>query len=213
MTSPNKSAPVSRVLISGFLLLNLLLCVAVLVSCKREPVAHGQQTLPGEVAAPDPGVAKFFNAVYRNNLDGVRRQLDNGVDVNAQNAVQQTALHVTQDPKMVRLLLSRGADVNARNDMGLTPMFTKELPLTRMLVEAGADIHATSDKGNSIVMWYTYSGYLEGVKYFIGQGVDVNHVNEDGQSAYDIAEAFARFELLEYLKSVGAKSGRNIRED
>jgi ankyrin repeat protein len=213
MTSISKSVPVLRVLIFGFFFLNLLLCVAVLVSCRQEPAARRQQTPGREVAAPDPEVVKFFKAVDMDSLDGVRRQLDRGVDVNARNAGQETALHVTQDPDMMSLLLAYGADVNARNDMGMTPMFTKELPLARMLVEAGADIHATSDKGNSIVMWYTYSGYLKGVKYFLKQGVDVNHVNEDGQTAYDIARTFAHIELLEYLKSIGAKPGRAVGKD
>jgi hypothetical protein len=33
----------------------------------------------------------------------------------------------------------------------------------------------------------------------------------DGQTAYNIAEKFAHFNLLEYLKSIGAKRGKEMK--
>jgi ankyrin repeat protein len=39
----------------------------------------------------------------------------------------------------------------------------------------------------------------------------VNAKNSDGQTAYDIAEKFAHFNLLEYLKSIGAKRGKEMK--
>jgi hypothetical protein len=39
----------------------------------------------------------------------------------------------------------------------------------------------------------------------------VNAKNSDGQTAYDIAEKFAHFKLLEYLKSIGAKRGKEMK--
>jgi len=159
----------------------------------------------------DEDTEQFFVGVYASDVNVVKEYLDKGIDVNVVNETQQTALHITQSEEIVRLLIDRGADVNAVDEYQMTPMFNKEVPLVKILVEAGADFNAKSEKGNTPLMWYCYSGYLEGIKYMVSLGADVNVVNVDGQTAYDIAEYAHPLELLDYLKSVGAKSGKDIK--
>lgn len=142
-----------------------------------------------------------------NDLNTVRYQLKKGVNAKAKNDTGQTPLHVTQDLAILKLLISSGADVNATDGDGMTPMFNKEIELMKVLIEAGADIHHKSNKGNTILIWFSYSGYLEGIQYIVSLGADVNVTNIDGQTAYDIAERFAHFKLLEYLISIGAQTG------
>lgn len=150
---------------------------------------------------------KLFDALYVNDLETVRHQLNKGVNANVKNDTGQTPLHATQDPAILKVLILSGADVNSTDDDGKTPIFNKEIELIKILIEAGADIHQRSNKGNTLIIWYSYSGYLEGIQYVITLGADVNVINKDGQTAYDIAERFAHFELLEYLKSIGAQPG------
>lgn len=156
----------------------------------------------------EPQANKMFMALYVNDSKMVRQQLDKGVNVNAKNDTGQTPLHVTQDLAILKMLILRGADINTADGDGMTPMFNKEVELIKVLIEAGADIHHRSNKGNTPLIWYSYSGYLEGVQYLVSLGADVNAINIDGQTAHDIAERFAHFQLLEYLKSIGAKSGK-----
>jgi hypothetical protein len=160
-----------------------------------------------QAVALDENTRKMFEGLYSDDVAVVKEQLDRGLSPDAVNETGQTALHVTQNKEMVRLLIEKGADVNAVDDVDMTPMFNKEVPLARLLVEAGADIHARSERGNTPLMWYAYSGYVEGIRYLISLGADVNAKNKDGQTAYDIAERFGHSELLDYLKSVGGKSG------
>ena len=41
------------------------------------------------------------------------------------------------------------------------------IDLSDVLIKAGADIHHRSKKGNTPLMFYSYSGYTEGIKYLI----------------------------------------------
>lgn len=77
--------------------------------------------------------------------------LAHGADVLSRDLLGQTLLHVTRDLEMVRILLRRGAPVNALNQAGETPLahalrfVTKEtLPYVKLLVAAGADLSVKS---------------------------------------------------------------------
>lgn len=48
--------------------------------------------------------------------------IDHGADPNIRNEAGETLLHLTGDPDAIRKLASRGADINAQDHMGLTPM-------------------------------------------------------------------------------------------
>jgi ankyrin repeat protein len=156
----------------------------------------------------DPVTEKMFKALYINDLKIVKQQLEKGADVNAKDETGQTPLHITQDKEIAETLILKGADVNAVDGDGMTPIFNKEMDVLKTLIQSGADIHfKCNGHGNTPLIWYSYSGYLEGVQYLVSLGADVNSKNTDGDTARDIAEKFAHFELLNYLISIGSKSG------
>ena len=85
-----------------------------------------------------------------------------GIDVNVKSDTHsgQTALHlaiaVTRQPvPFVRMLIDAGANVNARDDEGMTPLhFTAasmRLATARLLLEAGADASMTNNAGKKPV--------------------------------------------------------------
>lgn len=155
-----------------------------------------------------PEAKKMFEALYVDDLETVKQQLEMGVDINTKNDTGQTPLHVSRNKAIVTMLISKGADVNAVDENGMAPIFSKDVDLSKILVEAGADINQRSNKGNTPLIFYSYSGYIEGIQYLVSLGASVNARNSDGQTAYDIAETFGHHKLLEYLKSIGAQSGR-----
>jgi uncharacterized protein len=145
---------------------------------------------------------KLFNALYENNISLVMRMLDQReVDINARNETGHTLLHIALDKESIKLLISKGADVNARDAQGMTPIFNKEINLIILLVKAGADIRLQSSKGNTALMWFAYSGYLEGIKYLVSLGAKIDIKNSDNQTALDIAEQFGHLKVVAYLKS------------
>ena len=155
----------------------------------------------------DKKIKRMFFGVYGSDLIVVKEQLALGVDVNVVNETQQTALHVTQDTDIARLLLEHGADIHAQDDTGTTPIFNKEIEIAKLLLDAGVDINSRNERANTLLIRYTYAGYLEGIKFLVTRGADINSCNLDHHNAMDIAEHFhPDSDTREYLKTLNIQN-------
>ncbi|MBW2710116.1 MAG: hypothetical protein JRD04_12830 [Deltaproteobacteria bacterium] len=151
----------------------------------------------------DPNVERLFLGVYSGDIAIVTEQLNKDVDVNARNETRQTALHVTQNPDIARLLIEHGADIGAKNDSGAIPIFNKEVNIVKILLAAGTDINARDEEGNTLLIWYSYSGYLEGIQFLVKRGIDINACNTDRQNSLNIAEHFQpNTDTMTYLQTL-----------
>lgn len=188
-----------------------ILFTAIFIAPKMEQSKKDKFEAGKRIKALNPEVKKMFEAVYVNDLEGIRQQLEKGVDAGSKDETGQTPLHITQNMSIMNMLIAKGANVNAVDDTNMTPIFNKTVNLSKILVKAGADIHHRSKKGNTPLMFYSYSGYTDGIKYLVSLGASVNAKNMDGQTAFDIAEQFGNVKLSEYLKSIGAVSGMDVQ--
>ncbi len=146
---------------------------------------------------------QMFVGVYSEDINIIKELLNKGVDVNATNETEETALHVTQSMHIARMLIARGANVHARDDSGMTPIFNKEIEIAEILLDAGADINTRSERGNTPLLFYTYSGYLEGIQFLVLRGAKVKICNVDNQNGLDIAKHFhPHTDVEEYMKSL-----------
>ena len=66
--------------------------------------------------------ASIHGAAEGGDIDSVKDFLANGVGVDAVNEYKQTALHVAKTMEIAELLLSKGADINFKSNLG-TPLF------------------------------------------------------------------------------------------
>lgn len=86
----------------------------------------------------------WFKAASDGDEEVLRQALNLGVDVNARDAEQNTALHLATKhghKNIMALLIKHGADLNAQNDYSSTPLHLteKNIASIRILLEAGAD--------------------------------------------------------------------------
>lgn len=184
----------------------ILLFMAVFVFPEIKAINQKEFKLKATLKTIDQNSRQLFKAVSTDDIEMVRRLLESGAYPNPRNDTGQTPLHVAQHQDIVRELIAKGAKVNAFDGDGFTPIFNKEIKSIKILVEAGADINIKSlNRGNTPMIWYSYSGYIDGVRYLISLEAEINVKNADNQTACDIAEKFGHFELSAYLKSVGAK--------
>ncbi|KAJ3116059.1 hypothetical protein HDU96_010525 [Phlyctochytrium bullatum] len=99
-------------------------------------------------------------AVQSNNVDMVGLLLDRGADLAVKDAFGDGVLHAALSPSgrverepMIRLLVSRGAAVNARGSKGYTPLHravtNRNLPALPVLLDAGADLDVRNAAGKT----------------------------------------------------------------
>ena len=120
----------------------------------------------------------FYKAAERGDIKTVTDMLNKGVDVNSKTPgtgyYSLTGLHGAAwfgHPDIVKLLIEKGADVNARNDFGETPLyFATSTAIThggvwgdivKLLIDKGADIDVVIvglERCNSVLTPTFYEG-------------------------------------------------------
>jgi ankyrin repeat protein len=108
----------------------------------------------------------------------VRLLLNKGADINAKDKDDQTALHRASYDKVVRLLLNKGADINAKDKYGNTAL------------------HNASDRGKDKV-----------VRLLLNKGADINAKDKYGQTALHIASGSGKDEVVSLLLQHASQKG------
>ena len=105
--------------------------------------------------------------------------------------------------EVVKLLLEKGADVNAKNNDGYTALMAASLEghpeVMKLLLEEGADVNAKEGRGISVLMSASTRGRAEVVKLLLKKGADVNAKNDDNLTALSIASVMGFPEVVKLL--------------
>src|SRR3954468_24172814 len=148
------------------------------------------------VAGQSQGIDKeFFEVLRGGNVRQLQQALDKAVSVNGRDSVGNTPLMLSAvygDIACVRLLVERGADVNATNQAGATALMRSafDTQKVRYLVDHGANVNARSALGHSALMiaarpWNSH----EAVEYLLGHGANARATNYSGATALMAAAA------------------------
>ena len=141
-----------------------------------------------------PSNERLFEAVNRSDAELVRTLISAGVDVNARDNNDWTAIHLAaRQPRLetVLNLISAGADVNARSAGGWTPVHEAarwgRTSTISALISAGADVNAQNTWGwtpaHSAARW----GQTISISTLISAGADVDARNRNMERPYDLA--------------------------
>jgi ankyrin repeat protein len=136
------------------------------------------------VAAGEP----LFDAVAAGDKAAVEQALAGGASVDSRARDQATLLIAAalgNQPVIAELLVSKGADVMARNSGGFTPLhaaaFSGSMPITALLLEKGAVLEDAANKaGASPLVVAGEENHAEVVEFLISKGADVNHAEMHG---------------------------------
>ena len=114
-------------------------------------------------------------AAYNDHLEIVKILLEN-----ADISILNTALIVVCKYgflKIIKLLIDKGADIHANNDMVLrTAVGSGYLELVQLLLDNGADIHAHNDNALQRAIC---DGNLKIIKLLLENGADVHRIDND----------------------------------
>jgi uncharacterized protein len=152
----------------------------------------------------------FINAAYKGDIDIVKAALEIGVDINALAKVKDsdmTALMgatIGGHTEIVRLLIGKGADVNAKNSTGRTALVIAvqlgKAEIAKILIDAKADINAKSGNGNNALLIACSQGSADMVKMILAAKVKVNEARDNsGYSPLMSAAVKGNTEIVKML--------------
>lgn len=149
------------------------------------------------------GDTPLIAAVQANRADIVQRLISHGANVNQGNSESQTPLMLAGVyPRVVRLLLDAGADVNARDKSGLTPLdCVSDLKLEAELIARGADVNAEDVDHGTVFRGAVIAGNVDNVKFLAAHGA---RIDRDGLPAHQL--------LLDALRPDSDRSLRALME-
>lgn len=133
-----------------------------------------------------------FMAAYHRGLESLRRMVKEDPDVVREyDSLGRTALHYAAlggNSEIAEFLISKGAEVDARDKQEETPLHTAvshgNLDVAEVLVRHGADVNAreegvlTSDckyDGRSVLSWATWGGNIELIKFLLKKGAKIEY--------------------------------------
>ena len=114
---------------------------------------------------------------------------------------------------MVQLLLAGGVDVNERDEsLHATALwdaaYHQSVDCVRVLLEAGADPNLPGGTSQVSPLMMMCSRYTENsipvVKMLLDAGANVDYVDSNGSTAYDLAKQAQNLLVAEYLLERGA---------
>ena len=123
----------------------------------------------------------------------------------------------TGDINQVKVLISKGADVNSKGDSRRTPLhltaITGRNDIAELLIANGANLEARSDvhAGLTPLHWAILSGHKNVVQLLISKGADVNRTDSNGITPLHGALIVGNKEIEDILIAKGA--GLNIYMD
>jgi len=184
-------------------------------------------------ALPDKDKTKMLllAAAYE-STQAAMALLDGGADPNVADRMGRTPLHIAAQAgslELVRKLVSKGADLNARTarisapDPGFfrapsgeqTPLLLaakfNQVDVMRVLIEAGADTKLKAQDGTTLFLAAAGSGHVEAAKYAYEFDKDVKAVDSLGFTAmHESVSGTGRLatqpeltELVQYLADIG----------
>ena len=110
----------------------------------------------------------------------------------------------------IKDLLDKGADINAHNEWGLTPVmlaaqYNHSVAVLNALIAAGANIEARNYLGETaLIMAVNSNDETKISTQLIKSGADINARDYQGHSVLDYAKAAKRTYLVNLLKENGA---------
>jgi ankyrin repeat protein len=150
-----------------------------------------------------------FAAIRANDLTKLDALTKDRASVNEKDGRGITPLMiaaVTGSPAAMKMLVDRGADVNAKNAFDSTALMwsVTDLEKVRLLVDHGADVNVASKQGNTALLLAAMSDRSASiVKLLIAKGADVKAVNGGKINALIAATQGGDFETVRIFVDAG----------
>lgn len=139
----------------------------------------------------------IHRSVDRDDLEGVRAEVDAGVPLESTDYRKRTPLQLAAEQgrmNIVRYLVEAGADVDAATSEKtgeITPLrfaiANGDIAMVTYLIENGADVNKTNTQGWTPLMTAARSGHSDIIDILLDAGADLHARTESGKAITRIA--------------------------
>ena len=160
--------------------------------------------------------SSLWDAITKNDIGKAISLINSGADVNYKNGLGYSVIHhaiSSGNAELVELLISKGADVNAKGQFDRTPLhFAGNKSMAEILLAHGAYVDAQADQGETPLHWAAGSGMgakgeeasLEIAKVLIAHGADVNKMSRGYGTPLNKAAYYNKLQMAKLLIEHGA---------
>lgn len=137
------------------------------------------------------GNTPLMNAVREKNYGTVLSLLNNGVDPNAHDIANVTALHIAAESNfkdVIMLLIQKGANINEISDGNFTPLMYAaaegNYDIVKTLIEYGADTSISSNEGKTALDYAIQSENIQSLKHILTKAHELSKRQLDYSISY-----------------------------
>ena len=164
----------------------------------------------GRLPVQNKALNEVFDALAAGDVRRARHLLEQQPTLaHEKNAHGVTALHEAAEKGMqdiVELLLSQGADVDAKDRYEHTPLFKAtwflNWDIALMLLEKGANVNIQDADGHVLLHWAAFQGDREMINLLLSHGADVTAKDRDGRTPLEYAHAQGHREAAALIEKV-----------
>lgn len=189
--------------------LTLMAMMATVTSCYSTPTENSNTEIMNE--------KDILNAVKNNDIQAVRKTLENGADVNTTDNSRRSLLLIATNKtniEMAKLLVKYGADVNQQADNLDSPFLyagaSGQTELVQLFLNHGARFDVFNRYNGSALIPACERGHIETVKLLAHtKNYPIDHVNQLGwtglMEAIILGDGSKKYQqIVQILKDAGA---------
>lgn len=157
---------------------------------------------------------KFFDAVQYGDLEKAKRLFaQDSSRIHAKDRYGRTPLFIAvsgmkNETEMAAWLIEVGADVNAAETNGFTPLywaaFDGNVALVDLLLASGASVDVKTNDGKTPLYVAPEKGFVDIVTALAHRGADVNVASKEGWTPLHLAARQGKKDLVDSLLAWGA---------
>ncbi len=169
----------------------------------------------------DYGRTVLLTAVQENDVKRVKEYITQKIDLNRRDLTGQSALSFAVSNELdeiVAILMEAGAESVDCTELNPDQSMLKAAEhgatgSVLNLFKNGVSLEVADDKGNTPIILAADKGHMPTIMTLLHKGALIDHRNDVGSSAFQVAEASGKKLVAKYLAQIGSEDSSNLTDD